>query len=94
MTRLGYPEVQEVLLDEVQFDGLVSDLESEARVVYVKTRGYPGRTRVVHGFEDAVAALRAGEIAGIQVVYAWDNRTWLDTLTRTTLGIRLVRVAH
>lgn len=87
-------------LTDDDLDALARDLDALARIedVRVRPHGGPGpRARPTplgpHGLLGALADLRAGRVAGVQVQYRHDGQTWLDTLTGAPDAWRLVRLA-
>ena len=88
------PPVFEGLLDEAGFEALLRDLASCAVVHEVRVRGdcpNPLRNDPIE-LHDAAERFRQGNARGLQIRYEHEGALWCDTLSRTSAGIRVVRV--
>lgn len=90
------PPLCDAVVDATTLAQLEDDLQHQTQVHSVQVKH--GATRLVREgvwqLPAAFAALRAGEVRGVQVNYRFENHEWTDTLLRTTEGYRLVRVQH
>jgi hypothetical protein len=96
LDSIQLPPLCDAVVDVATLAQLEADLlhRTQVRTVQVKH----GATRMV-GEEAwqlpaAFAALRAGEVRGVQVSYRYEDHEWTDTLLCTSGGYRLVRVQH
>lgn len=88
------PDVYQADLDPAAFGALFADLAALPHVqVSVKA---DAQTIVSEGptmsLSSARAALEAGEIRALQVRYEFEGAVWIDTILRTPLALRLVRM--
>ena len=92
--ELNLPELQDTILDVDTIHALVRDLTTVASVQDVLLKGgvrvrTDGRAVPL---AEAVDALIAGEVFGVQVRYRYQDKEWRDTLMRAPAGVRLVRM--
>lgn len=87
-------ELTQGRLDEPTLTALLDDLSELTEILEVLTKGgeCARAERSQPDLREAVAALQAGQLRGVQVRYLWDGQQWLDTLLRGPDGVRLVRV--
>lgn len=80
-------------LDTATLDALERDLATLTTVLDVQVKGAAATYAAGTGtaLAEALAALRAGAVRGVQVRYAYQQDVWWDTLLRTPAGVRLVR---
>lgn len=95
MDSIQIPPLCDAIIDGATLTQLEADLQNtQIHSVQVKH----GTTRLVGEgvcqLGTAFAALRAGDIRGVQVNYRFENHEWTDTLLRSSDGYRLVRVQH
>ncbi len=85
--------LQQAELDAKGVRELAADLEALAVVheVRVKQRARAMSDEGQLELRSALAALEDGELTGVQILYTFDGRRWLDTLIATAAGTRLVR---
>ncbi len=87
------PELTQSELDGETLASLVQDLTSQTQIVEVLTKGgqcaRADRTELT--LEEAVTALCAGAVRGVQIRYLWQGAEWLDTLINNQGTIRIVR---
>lgn len=95
MTELPLPELREAVLDDDALGALVADLLAlcELHEVRVRRSGERRADAAPLTLPQALASLRAGDATAVQVRYTHERKVWIDTLTRTPSGIRLVRIA-
>ncbi len=88
------PPLQVADLDDATLDLLLADISRAGRVHDVRLRATSARavTAASLSFEDARAAFRRGDAAGLQVRYTVGATLWCDTLMRGPSGVKLVRV--
>ena len=88
------PELTQGVLDEPTLQALLDDLTGLTEILEVLTKGgeFTRAQRVDEDLRQAVAALTAGRVRGVQVRYLWEGQQWLDTLLQGPEGVRLVRV--
>ena len=90
------PPLCDAVVDAATLAQLETDLQHRTEVHSVQVKH--GATRLVGEgawqLPAAFAALRAGEVRGVQINYRYENHEWTDTLLRTSDGYRLVRVQH
>jgi hypothetical protein len=96
LDSIQLPPLCDAVVDLATLAQLEADLLHRTQVHNVQVKH--GATRMV-GEEvwqlpAAFAALRAGEVRGVQVNYRYEQHEWTDTLLRTSAGFRLVRVQH
>lgn len=91
---LSFPPVQQAVLDEATLDALFRDLAECTQVLAVvpKDAAQAMAADRAIGLADALPALRAGALRGVQVRYRWERKEWCDTLLATPAGVRLVRI--
>lgn len=90
------PTLYEAQLDAAQVKDLFTDLEHGAQIHEVRTK-HGGTTRSKLGAADLPslsAQLWGSERQSLQIIYTHKGRTWIDTLMRTTEGVKLVRMRH
>lgn len=86
-------ELTQALLDAPTLSALVHDLSELTQVLSLTVKG----GAEVHGkasswsLDEAVAALLAGHLRGVQIHYVWSEKEWIDTLLRRPEGVMLVR---
>jgi len=89
------PELQTVTLDDAKLEQLLFDVAHAATSVEVRLKSGP--TALTWGASPSIAEARAtlqrGEASAMQLRYAFQGKTWVDTLMQTPEGIRLVRMA-
>ena len=95
LDSIQLPPLCDAVVDAATLAQLEDDMQrTQVQSVQVKH----GATRLVGEgtwqLPAAFAALRAGEVRGVQINYRYDNHEWTDTLLRTPDGYRLVRVQH
>lgn len=94
---IDFPEVFEGTLDQDELDRLLLDARHASRLLDVRLKG--GEQRRSEGGDLAAAreALRSGKAIGVQILYEFQGRRWLDTILRAPApheaSYRLVRVA-
>ena len=90
------PPLCDAVVDAATLTQLEADLQHRTEVHLVQVKH--GATRMVGDgtwqLPAAFAALREGEVRGVQINYRYENQEWTDTLLRTSDGYRLVRVQH
>ena len=88
------PELTQGVLDEATLEALLDDLTGLTEILEVQIKGgeFSRARRVDEDLRQAVAALRGGQLRGVQVRYLWEGQQWLDTLLRNLEGVRLVRM--
>lgn len=83
-------------LDPAGLAALLTDLELVAEIQAVRVRRAPGRHAEAGALDGdlraSAAALAAGRLDGLQVVYRHQGQLWCDTLMRGARGVRVVRV--
>ena len=88
------PPLYQADLDEEAYEALLRDLSSlgelEVSVKAAPCAFVPERAAVT--LSDARRALEAGEVRAIQVRYLHESKVWVDTIMRTPVGFRLVRI--
>jgi hypothetical protein len=96
LDSIQLPPLCDAVVDLATLSQLEADLLHRTQVHSVQVKH--GATRMVGDdvwqLPAAFAALRAGEVRGVQVNYRYEDYEWTDTLLRTTGGYRLVRVQH
>lgn len=87
-------ELVQAELDAATLDALERDLATLTTVLDVQVKGAAATYAAGTGtaLAEALAALRAGTVRGVQVRYAYQQEVWWDTLLRTPAGVRLVRM--
>jgi hypothetical protein len=87
------PELTQSELDGETLVSLVQDLTSQTQILEVLTKGglcaRADKTELT--LEEAVTALCAGAVRGVQIRYVWEGTQWLDTLINNQGTIRIVR---
>jgi hypothetical protein len=88
------PELRDAMLDTATLRQLCFDIHSVASIIDVRVKGAPAHHagEPSASFEQAIADLERGSIAGVQVRYLHKGEEWWDTLMRAPQGFRLVRV--
>jgi hypothetical protein len=88
------PELQQSDLDDAALSALVTDLLALATLHEVRVKGAGERHADAAPLDlrAAIGRLRAGEVLAVQVRYGYAERAWIDTLTRTRDGVRLIRI--
>lgn len=91
------PQLAELVqadLDAATLDALERDLAALTTVLDVQVKGAAATYAAGTGtaLAEALAALRAGAVRGVQLRYAYQQEVWWDTLLRTPAGVRLVRM--
>lgn len=91
------PELAELTrsaLDAETLQALLEDLTSLTDILEVTTKGaeLQRADKTTLTLWQAVEALQAGELRGVQVRYHWRGEEWLDTLLRVPGGTRIVRI--
>ena len=84
------PPIHEALLDAEQVTALFGDIQHYATDVSL----FAGRNSAAPNLSAARQQLFAGTVRRIQVRYAWQNQNWIDTLSQTPAGIKLIRIAQ
>lgn len=94
LDQLALPPLQVADLDDRTLEALFVDIARGARVLDVRLRATSARFVMARSIslEDAHAAFRRGDAAGLQVRYAVGATVWCDTLTRGSSGVKLVRI--
>jgi hypothetical protein len=90
------PELREGLLDREGLEALFSDIASETELLGVSVKG--GLTAYATDEEISLFGARDwlmdGKALGIQLRYRHRGVEWWDTLIRTPLGVKLIRIRH
>lgn len=94
MPELPLPELREAELDDAALGALAADLLALCEIHEVRVRriGERRADAAPLTLSAALALLHAGDAAAVQVRYTHERRVFIDTLTRTPSGTRLVRV--
>jgi hypothetical protein len=90
------PELEQGLLDAAGLAALVADLHAHATVIDVVAKGgalvrADGRNL---GLDEGIAALKDGQVRGLQLRYRHEDVEWWDTLIAAPGGWRIVRIRH
>jgi len=95
MSQPPLPELREALLDDDALGALANDILALCQIQEVRVRrlGERRADAAPLALPDALELLRSGGAAAVQVRYTHDRTVWIDTLTRTATGTRLVRIA-
>lgn len=95
-TEPPLPTLYEAELDAAQVTELFTDLEHAAQIheVRSKTGGTARSTRTDIDLAAVRAQLWSGPQQSVQIIYAHQGRTWIDTLMRTSAGVKLVRMQY
>ena len=86
-------EIHQSSLDDEALQGWLEDLTSTTEIVKVMTKG--GEAAMAERtptLEEALEALKASQVRGVQIRYLRGQQEFLDTLMRGPGGIRLVRI--
>lgn len=89
-------DLQDAILDPGTVTALFADLAGCTEVLGVLIKNGP-TAPAPDGIIDLARGrdlLDAGSVRGIQIRYRYQGQEWWDTLMRTPLGIRLVRICH
>jgi hypothetical protein len=88
--------LQDSILDSETLEQLLGDLQRFAVVQEVRLKG--GALAMTSEksvpLPEALEALRAGRVLGVQLRYRYDGSNWWDTLMNTPRGVRLIRIEH
>ena len=87
------PSVHQATLAESQVRDLCRDLSAEATDIRLSCKGVSS-AEPTQLLSRATESFLANEIKRLQIRYTWQNKFWIDTLDKTTEGVRLVRIAH
>lgn len=86
------PDLEDGLLDDAGLAALATDISALSTDITVRCKGV-GVYSAPASLLDAVAALRAGAVAAVQIAYRYDGKRWIDTVMPAPGGWRVVRVA-
>lgn len=88
------PTLYEAVLTSDVLDALFVDIESLCELEELKVRPQPGAEFSLPpaNLDEAKSRLVSQEFSSLQLRYSHDGESWLDTLTPTPVGIRLVRM--
>lgn len=94
--EIDLPPVIEAMLSVEETESLFEDIKCCAtNVEIVQWGGDRSRSeRTAEILDHARSELRAGRVKTLQLRYEWEGKKWIDTLTGTPEGTRLVRIAH
>lgn len=94
------PPLHDVLLDDDTVAQLFFDVGHAAELLAVSLKSPGARiadepaAAGLPALDDALRALLAGTVAGVQLRYRHAGEEWWDTLARTPAGVRLIRISH
>ena len=100
MDMAQLPPMREALLNDEQIAELFADigiLASEVQLMQ-RQRGSDRATaaaaKTTEQLEFAKTALLSGTVPRVQIRYRWQNALWIDTLTSSEAGVKLIRIQH
>ncbi len=94
------PPMREALLTGEQVANLFTDVGILATEVQLMQRSQgsakatAAQAQTIEQLELARNALMSGVIPRLQVRYRWLNALWIDTLTSSSEGFKLIRIQH
>ncbi len=88
------PTLYEATIDAEVLEALFVDVETCGVLEDLRMRPLPGETLPLppENLRGARERLVRGEISSIQLRYSHEGSSWLDTITPTPVGYRLVRM--
>ena len=86
------PEVHSAILSAELLAQLLADLREHGQILAVQCRGTRGGPATPATLDDVPRLLSDGHRSAVQVVYRHAGITWIDTLSPTPEGTRLVRM--
>lgn len=92
--ELLLPDLQEALLNSERLEAYLDELRSSGATVIVAVKGdAQARPRSDVSLVTLCSELLAQTIHSAQLRYAFGGARWVDTLIRTSEGVRLVRIS-
>lgn len=86
------PALHEAVLDDDGVDCVLADLDDFAENLEVYAKSADGGTEQLADIVHARDGFRRGRFVGLQLMYRFADRLWVDTLLRADGGARLVRM--
>ncbi len=86
------PELHEAILDNDGVDCVLADLDDFAEDLEVYAKSPNGDTHRLSDIVEARDDFLRGRFVGLQLMYRFADRLWVDTLLRADGGARLVRM--